>query len=230
MFLHNKYFEEYMNIIFNAMSENRNKKDKYYELHHIIPRKVEPLLEYDKMNLVLLTPEEHFKCHILLPFFTTGKKRESMVYAWNQMSNRGGKPIDYKEYSILKEEYAKINSKRMSGEKHWNYGNKYNKEESLKFGHPGECHPFYNKKRPEHSVWMKNNNPIHNKDMSGENNPMYGKKHSKNTKEKISNKKKGYVNAFNLITGKSEYISVEEFKNRNELVGPNSKKRKDYGK
>jgi len=230
MFIHNEYFEEYMNIIFNALSKNRSKRDRYYELHHIIPRKVEPLLENDKKNLVLLTPGEHFKCHILLPFFTEGKQRDSMIYAWNQMSNRNENPINYKEYDILKEEYSRTNSRKMSGEGHWNYGNKYSKEESLKFGHPGEMHPFYNKKRPEHSLWMKKNNPTFNKDMSSKNNPMYGKNHSEETRKKISNKKKGHISAFNLLTGNSEYVSTKEFKNRDELVGHNSKKRKEYDK
>ncbi len=156
IFNYNEYFEEYMNIIFQALSENREKgKDIYYESHHIIPKKVEPLLEKDKLNLVLLTPEEHFKCHILLPFFTEGWRRDKMLYAWHLMSKFN--TIDYSEYSFLKEDWSKLHSNNMKNQKKWHGENNY---------------------------W-------YGKDRSGIRAPMYNKKHSENSKQKMSNAHKG---------------------------------------
>ena len=121
MFQHNVYFEEYMKIIFVALTLNRTKgNEAYYEAHHIIPRKIEPRLEFDKMNLVLLTASEHYKCHILLPFFTVGQARDSMLHAWNWMSNqiqRDKTILSPEEYTTLREEYSKAASRRQTGRK-----------------------------------------------------------------------------------------------------------------
>jgi hypothetical protein len=58
----------------------------------------------------------------------------------------------------------------------------------------GENHPFYGRKRPEHSARMSgDSNPmrIHHIDMSGENNPYYGHRHTEAVKKHLSDSRKG---------------------------------------
>ena len=62
MFLQNKYYKYYCNII-----SNRQKfilSDGYFELHHITPKAAGGT--NDSSNLVKLTAREHFLCHLLL--------------------------------------------------------------------------------------------------------------------------------------------------------------------
>ena len=80
MFLNNKYFIWYFNIITNAQS--RLSPDNV-EKHHIIPKSIGGSNSND--NLVKLTPREHFICHILLTKFTEGINKRKMVYASNRM-------------------------------------------------------------------------------------------------------------------------------------------------
>lgn len=70
-----KYSRLYLSIIFKAKSEDRIKITKgtegyiYFEKHHILPKSIFPkykdLKEYS-WNSILLTPKEHFICHILI--------------------------------------------------------------------------------------------------------------------------------------------------------------------
>lgn len=65
MFLNNKYTNWYYSIINQAMNQKRKKgMGIYYELHHIIPKCMDGSNKKD--NLILLTPKEHFICHLLL--------------------------------------------------------------------------------------------------------------------------------------------------------------------
>jgi len=105
--------QHYLEIIENAKSENRSKGDGvYYENHHITPKKMGG--SDDDCNMVLLTGEEHFKVHTLLPYFTTGADRESMINAWWSMCHKNGHSINFEEYAFLKQQHAEITSKRMS--------------------------------------------------------------------------------------------------------------------
>ncbi len=70
-----KYSKIYMNIVNKAISCNRLKTKKthkdyiYFENHHILPKSIYSEysnLNENKWNSVLLTPKEHFICHILL--------------------------------------------------------------------------------------------------------------------------------------------------------------------
>ena len=69
-FLNNKYSKWYCNIVKTASNKNRKKnKIIYYENHHILPKSI--FTEYknlsgNKWNSVLLTPREHYICHLLL--------------------------------------------------------------------------------------------------------------------------------------------------------------------
>lgn len=70
-----KYSKWYLDIIENVKSQNRiklKKTDKdyiYYEEHHILPKSMfEEYTDLDehKWNSVILTPKEHFICHVCI--------------------------------------------------------------------------------------------------------------------------------------------------------------------
>ncbi len=132
-------FIKYNKIIDKAISEDRVKsKPGQYERHHIIPKAKSIGGSNDKSNLVLLTPEEHYICHSLLPDFLEGKQKADMMHAWhafNQFkgysSERGLQIIGADVYMKLKKDYAEQLSIRMKGENNpsikngvWNKGKK----------------------------------------------------------------------------------------------------------
>lgn len=79
MFIKNKYYKWYYNIIRNACQDHLNRVSGYYEKHHIIPRCLGG--NDTAQNLVKLTAKEHFVCHRLLVYMTTGKDKSKMSYA-----------------------------------------------------------------------------------------------------------------------------------------------------
>ena len=81
MFIENKYYFWYYNIIHKARS--RIKTAGYFEKHHILPKSLGGGNSVD--NLVLLTAREHFICHILLTKITSGKDKKKMIFASNRM-------------------------------------------------------------------------------------------------------------------------------------------------
>jgi hypothetical protein len=99
-FLSNKYAKCYYNIINKSLQANRKKLSKnnkdyvYYESHHIIPKSIKPEfkdLKLNSWNKVLLTPKEHFICHLLLTKMLTGTDKNKMVYALWTMTNQSNK-------------------------------------------------------------------------------------------------------------------------------------------
>ena len=103
----NEYSKHYYEII----EESIKSPPKSGEVHHIIPHALGGSDE--SHNLVLLTLENHWKVHTLLPFFTEGNDRKKMIYAWNLMSNRTG--LVCEEYKDLKEAWRKNHSEIMTG-------------------------------------------------------------------------------------------------------------------
>jgi hypothetical protein len=114
-FLSNKYSKCYYNIVSNALQAVRKKLPKnnknfvYYESHHIIPKSINPEfkdLTVNDWNKVLLTPKEHFICHLLLTKMLTGSDKNKMVYAlWgmtNQASKYQGKRFKSNMYATYK--------------------------------------------------------------------------------------------------------------------------------
>ena len=70
-----KYMKIYLSIIDNALLSGRlkisknDKKYEYFEAHHILPKslfKGFSNLKIHTWNKVLLTPKEHFICHLLI--------------------------------------------------------------------------------------------------------------------------------------------------------------------
>ena len=156
MFTPNDKFEEYMNIIFKAISSQRKKGNEYYESHHIIPRKIEPLLEFDQNNLVFLTAEEHYICHALLPLFTSDNHKDSMLHAWHAMNTytKSAKNINYSNgnkfigpdlYAKLRKEHQIMASHKFSGKNNPNHKSNGGISEQIKTAR---------KKTVNNSVWQ----------------------------------------------------------------------------
>ena len=157
--------QEYYKII-NFRLKNPILEETYVEKHHIKPRSIYPELAKEQSNIVKLLPEEHYKCHALLPkiYKDLGDKNgyEKMLFAWNMIaSTRKDLTIDEQatEYARLREEFRKVVSEANSRKNN----------------------PM---KRPEVREKI-------SKALSGKNSPMYGKHLSAETKKKLSEANSG---------------------------------------
>jgi hypothetical protein len=81
MYLQNKYTRWYNNIILRA--QNRIRIPTYTEKHHIIPRSLGG--NNSKKNIAVLTPKEHFLCHLLLTKMVAGQQQFKMIKALTMM-------------------------------------------------------------------------------------------------------------------------------------------------
>ncbi len=113
----NESYKEYYKIVKEAQVLDRVKLKRdhsdyeYFENHHIIPESLGGSNSW--RNMVLLTPEEHYICHSLLPDFCEGKNKAKMMYAWNAINGMGFfskeehiKIIGSKKYADLKRNYS----------------------------------------------------------------------------------------------------------------------------
>lgn len=125
IFIDNKYTRWYYNIVTNAKSRIPT---GYTEKHHIIPKSFyvgksksgwldgnSEILE----NKVLLSPEEHFVCHLLLIKMTTGIAKTKMSFALVRLSRskklRG--KINSSTYGYIKRLHSEATSKTQKGVK-----------------------------------------------------------------------------------------------------------------
>lgn len=121
---------DYKNI-YNRIIENRieNVYAGYTENHHILPRSLGG--SDDKTNLVRLNAREHFICHLLLTkiydFNTPSGKK--MVKAFMMMmcsSENQERYITSKDFKVLREKFAQIQSENQSGKGNSQYGKRWN--------------------------------------------------------------------------------------------------------
>ena len=146
IYLQNKYTKCYYKII--SLAKNRADNFGYVERHHIIPEcfyqtrsragRLGPLTGDPNLpdNLVLLTPREHFICHLLLTKMVTGKLKSKMHLALLKMSvsTKG-----QNRYRVNSNTYATIRknaSISMSGKNNPMYGRKRTAQEieNIKIG------------------------------------------------------------------------------------------------
>lgn len=122
----NKYERWYNEIVESARErEARGCVLNFKEKHHIIPRCLGG--DNRKANIVVLTPREHYLCHILLIKFTKGKDKYKIMCAIARFGVRGvfnsrvyearriehilsirGKPSPFKGIPKTEEERAKM--------------------------------------------------------------------------------------------------------------------------
>lgn len=103
--LQNKYTKAYYRIIAFANEKNRSKKDDYFERHHIIPKSIGG--SNDVTNLVLLTPREHFICHLLLTKMTEGDDRYKMLWALHRMAFTSTR-LSSHQYALARKQHIKF--------------------------------------------------------------------------------------------------------------------------
>lgn len=125
-FIYNKYSRWYDSIILNALSQDRQKGDEYYESHHIVPKSLGGI--NDSWNLVLLTAKEHFIVHHLLTKFAAGKHKQKMHHAFWYMCNLNKTKITSTIYETARKQKSKIISETMSGKNCPAYGRVHTKE------------------------------------------------------------------------------------------------------
>lgn len=106
----NKYLKWYRNIIINRINFPVSKGEN----HHILPKSMGGLNE--KENLVLLTPREHYICHLCLVKFTENKDYYKMLCAINSMSMNTLRKNNFNYNSRL---YVILQEKRIEELREW---------------------------------------------------------------------------------------------------------------
>jgi hypothetical protein len=235
MFLKNKYCTWYYSIIIKAQQQDRKKLKPscdnfiYYEKHHIIPVSLGG--NNSKDNLVLLTGKEHFICHLLLCRMTGNDSKHKMINALIKMAyskSNGQQRHVSNSYSLIKSLIAEKNSelfknkpksaaqrKKMSesatGKKH----DSKRIEQRIQINKRMWAEGIFNNK-PKHSnetkekIKKKRANQIiteeHKKNISL---GLKGRKHSEETKAKISETRKANSKIWIKNPETREYSSVD---------------------
>ena len=105
----------YDKIIEKAKSSKRSIGDgTHYEKHHIKPRSLFKELEKDANNIVLLTPKEHFICHMLLERIYDCRQ---MKFAIWRMCNDTTYKVSSRYYEYVKNKIAIESSRLNKGKK-----------------------------------------------------------------------------------------------------------------
>ena len=165
-------FIEYIAIIANRQLNPLN-ENEYGEKHHIYPKSFGG--SNKERNIVRLTPEEHYRCHSLLPiiFRDEPEKYKKMLCAWNfTHTTHSNMQISELEYGKLKREFSKAQRSRRHTDE---------VKEKIR--------QFNLAKKPYHlsEVARKNISNAH----KGKTTWIKGLHHSEETKQKIRNSLKG---------------------------------------
>jgi hypothetical protein len=160
---------EYLKI-YNRIVERATNRDVlgYVENHHVIPKCLGG--DNKKSNIVSLTAKEHYICHKLLCEIYPNESKLKYAFwrmcnvANNEYQERNYK-VSAKVYSRIKDEISSITSKRTK-----NYSVEMRKLIGEKVSKKLKGRPSGKKgiSKPEHSEWMKENNPFRGKTHSEE--------------------------------------------------------------
>ena len=216
----NKYSIWYDNIITNSQKRTTN---DYTESHHIIP---ESLGGPDTPeNRTALTAREHFICHWLLTkIHPTGDAHWKMLNALrimraeNKSQTRYKTKITSRVYEKLKKEYSLLQSEKMRGANNPMYGKPVSDE--VRRGRSerasGENNPAKRpgagakisaaqtgKKRKSFSDTWIEKMAVKKR---GENNPMFNKTHTEETKQKQREKATGRKQSAETIAKKADAV------------------------
>jgi hypothetical protein len=185
------YKHIYMKIISNAKCEqllgirplkrSRDHNLGYYEFHHILPKSIFPNWKNRTTNIVPLTAREHFFCHQLLTKIYPGRQ---MIYALYRMAT-GNNGRHSEKYNISSSTYEKIkemNSYARKSQVPWNKGKHTNKV-------PWNKGISYNEILTEDE----RKKFIPKTIKKGEESHRYGAHMTDESKQKISNAKKGSI-------------------------------------
>ncbi len=115
------FLKIYDQIIESAKVKNRNRKQGYFERHHIIPKCMGG--SDDKSNLVFLTAKEHYICHHLLHKHYKNIKYLFLAFHLMTFSKKENlQKLSPKQYEKLRQETSLYNS----GKNNPNYKNALN--------------------------------------------------------------------------------------------------------
>jgi len=124
------YQRIYDKLIFRAIcrQDSPSKLTGYTEKHHVVPKSMGG--SNKKVNLVALTPREHYIAHHLLYKI---HRNSSMAHAWFMMCTM--KSDNQERYDVKSWQYEsarKAHSERLIGKKSWNKGKNHSEEHKLK--------------------------------------------------------------------------------------------------
>lgn len=187
-----------MNIISNA--KNRNLEESiYFENHHIIPKCLGG--SNKEINLVKLTPKEHFICHKLLMYFTKNEAKRKVSFAFTMMSSLQNKrKLSSRQYN----EINKMKSLLMSKENNNFFGKQHSLESRKKMSIANK-----GKKLSDETKYKISKNHV----------GMLGKSHSEKTKKYLSDHN-GRLKNWLIITPEKNFIKIfnlSKFCKENEL-------------
>lgn len=139
----------------------------------------------DECNLIDLYAYEHFIAHKLLA--DENPTNEKLVYAWWMMAHIGRVEVSDKEYEDAKKACAEKMSEAKKGLESTFKGKTHSDATKKRMSEAKKCKPS-NFKGQKHSDASKIKISEHHADVSGMNNPMYGKHHTDDTKKAMSQK------------------------------------------
>ncbi len=227
----NKYKNWYDSIIATA---THRILITYTEKHHIIPRSLGG--DDSSANLVDLTAREHFICHWLLTKIHTGEAKHKMLHALRMLraekigQARYKTKITARVYANLKEEYALLQSDKLTGSGNGMYGKNHNAEAKAKISaaNTGRIQSYAEKLKQIHAMTGKKRAPFSEEWIAnitearqGERNGMYGKTHSDETKAKQRERAIGRKQSVETITKKAD---ANRGKTREKLLCPHCNK------
>jgi hypothetical protein len=160
---------EYLKI-YNRIVERATNRDVlgYVEKHHIIPKCLGG--DNKKSNIVLLTAKEHYICHKLLCEIYPNESK--LKYAFWRMCNVANNEYQERNYKVSAKVYSRIKSEisLITSKRTKNYSVEMRKLIGEKVSKKLKGRPSGKKgiSKPEHSEWMKENNPFRGKTHSEE--------------------------------------------------------------
>jgi hypothetical protein len=225
----NKYNNWYQGIVERGQTRTLD-PSIYTETHHIVPRSLGG--SDDATNLSVLTAREHFICHWLLIKMYTGEERASMIYALrmmranNEHHKRYHTKITSRVYASIKEEYSRIQSEKVQGEKNPMWGKTHSEEAKNKIREANLGNQITDEQREKITLSKlgKTREPFSDEwraklsaSSKGKNNSRYGVEVSEETRRKISEKAKGRKQSPETIAKKS---ASQRGKKRARIVCP----------
>lgn len=147
------------------------------ENHHILPKSMWPEFIDSKWNLVRLSYQDHYNAHEMLAKICIRNEDElKMLKAWSfTCHTKEGLFVDADEYAILRVRRNLLLSQSMKGNKSHRYGTKHSDETKNKMSEKAKSRTHTEETKRKISLLK-----------SGENNPVYGKRRSREFCEKIS--------------------------------------------
>jgi hypothetical protein len=225
---------EYLKI-YNRIVERATNRDVlgYVEKHHIIPKCLGG--DNKKSNIVSLTAKEHYICHKLLCEIYPNESKLKYAFwrmcnvANNEYQERNYK-VSAKVYSRIKGEISLITSKRTK-----NYSVEMRKLIGEKVSKKLKGRPSGKKgiSKPEHSEWMKENNPFRGKTHSEEhiqklrevNSEPKSEKHKNNISKNSPNNKQCVIEGitYRSVAEASRQLGISENTVRGRVKNKNFK-------